>query len=160
MNKMHNNRAEQLPKKPKPRITWSIAAMTHEKDNMGHMRQYQGLLVYKNSGITTDRTEEPLKGWIVAETTRAMDGGDIQVHGGPLWTMLPTTMTVEIYNMPFRFEQDPTGEPLCLDTEWKARRREQTANRIPVMSPSVCLITVHEHGLGNRRGRRPGHIRI
>ena len=83
-----------------------------------------------------------------------------RVHGGPLWTMLPTTISVEIFNLPFRFEQEPTGEPLCLDTEWKARCREQTENGIPVMSPSDCLNTVHDHGLGNRRGRRPGHIRI
>jgi hypothetical protein len=29
-NKMHNNRAKQLTKKPKPRITVAKAAMTHE----------------------------------------------------------------------------------------------------------------------------------
>ena len=82
------------------------------------------------------------------------------MYGGPLWTMLPTTMTIEIYNIPFQFEQDPTGEPLCLATEWKARHSEQTENGIPVMSPSVCLNTVHEHGPGNRRSRRPGSIRM
>ena len=46
---------------------------------MAHMRQFQGLLVYNNSGITTDRTEEPMVGWIVAETTQMIDGAvDLQ----------------------------------------------------------------------------------
>ena len=47
-----------------------------------------------------------------------------RMHGGPLWSMLPTTISVEIFNSPFRFKEDPSGEPLCLDMEWKARRRE------------------------------------
>ena len=63
-NKMHNNRAKQLTKKPKPRITVAIAAMTHEKDYMGHTRQYQGLLVYNNSGIRRNKIEEPIVGWM------------------------------------------------------------------------------------------------
>ena len=62
LNKMHNTRAKPSTNKPKPRITVAIAAMTHEKDYMGHTRQYQGLLVYNNRDITTDRTEEPLVG--------------------------------------------------------------------------------------------------
>jgi hypothetical protein len=77
-----------------------------------------------------------------------------------LWSMLPITISVETFNLPFRFEKDPTGKPLCLDTECKARRMEQTENRIQAMSPAVCLNTVHEHGQGNRRGRRPGRIRM
>ena len=59
LNQMHKTRAKPPTKKPKARITVAIAAMTHEKDYMGHTRQYQGLLVYNNRGITTDRTEEP-----------------------------------------------------------------------------------------------------
>ena len=31
--------------------------------------------------------------------------------------MLPTTMAEEIYKMSFRFEQDPTKELLCLNTD-------------------------------------------
>ena len=53
----------------------ALAALTYEKNNMGHMRQYQGLLAYNNSGIQRNKIEEPLVGWIVVETTRARHGG-------------------------------------------------------------------------------------
>ena len=49
-NELNKTHSEQLTK---PRITVAIAAMNYEKDYMGHMRKYQGLLVYNNSGITT-----------------------------------------------------------------------------------------------------------
>ena len=45
--------------------------------------------------------------------------------------------TVEISNMPFRFEQDPTWESLCLE----ARRKEQTADRI------VSLLYIDQNGI-------------
>ena len=70
LTKMHTE-AKQPSKKTDTRITVAVAALTYEKNNMGHMRQYQGLLVYNNSGIPRNRTEEPLVGWIVAKTTRA-----------------------------------------------------------------------------------------
>ena len=44
LNKMHT-RAKQPSKKTKPRITVAVAALTYENNNMGHIRQYQGLLV-------------------------------------------------------------------------------------------------------------------
>ena len=66
-----------------------------------------------------------------------------RMHGGHLRSMLPTTISVEIFNLLFRFE-----------------RREQTENGIPVMSPSACLNTTPEHGPGNGRGRRTGRIRM
>ena len=74
-----------------------------------------------------------------------------RMHGGPLWSVLPYTISVEIFNLSFRFKEDPSGKPLCLETEWKARHREQTENGIPVMSSSACLNTTHEHGPGNGR---------
>ena len=74
-NKEHNDRVEQMTEEPKPRIAVAIAELIHSKNNLEHMRQYHGLLVYNDRGIITDQTEEPLVGWIIAETPRAMDGG-------------------------------------------------------------------------------------
>ena len=42
--------AKGLTENIKPRITMAIAALSYEKNNTGHTRQYLGLLVY-NSGI-------------------------------------------------------------------------------------------------------------
>ena len=70
LDKRHTE-AKQLTEKTKPRIPVAIAALTYEKNNMGHTRQYQGLLAYNNSGIRRNKIEEPLVGWIVVETTRA-----------------------------------------------------------------------------------------
>ena len=74
-NKEHNHRVEQMTEEPKPRIAVAIAELIHSKNNLEHMRQYHGLLVYNDRGVVTDQTEEPLVGWIIAETPRAMDGG-------------------------------------------------------------------------------------
>ena len=74
-NKEQNDRVEQMTEELKPRIAVAIAALIHSKNHLEHMRQYHGLLVYNDRGVVTDQTEEPLVGWIIAETPRAMDGG-------------------------------------------------------------------------------------
>ena len=61
LDKMHT-KAKQLTKKTKPRIIVAVAALTYEKNNMGHTGQNQGLLVYNNSCIQRNRTKEPLVG--------------------------------------------------------------------------------------------------
>ena len=66
-------------KEPKPRIAVAIAALIHNEKHLEHMKKYYGLLVYNDRGITTDKTEEPLVGWIIAETPWAMDGGEYMV---------------------------------------------------------------------------------
>ena len=30
-----------------------------------------------------------------------------RMHGGPLWSMLPSTISVEIFNLPFWSKEDP-----------------------------------------------------
>ena len=69
LDKSHTE-AKRVTKKTRPRITVAIAALTYEKNNMGHTRQYQGLLLYNNSSILRNKIEEPLVGWKVAETKR------------------------------------------------------------------------------------------
>ena len=63
-----------------------------------------------------------------------------RVHGWPLWSMLPATISIEIFNLPFRFDQDPKGNPSAWP--WSGR-------------PPVCMNTMHKQGPENIRGRRP-----
>jgi hypothetical protein len=66
---------EQLTEGLKPRIAGAIAALIHSKNGLNHMKQYNGLLVYIDRDIISAQTEEALVGWIIAKTTRTMDGG-------------------------------------------------------------------------------------
>ena len=47
-----------------------VAVLTANRDSLGGIRKYHGLLVYNNRDFTTDPDNNPLLGWIVAETPR------------------------------------------------------------------------------------------
>ena len=68
-NREQKDIVQKLTKEPKPRFAVDIAALIHNENHFEHMKQYYGLLMY----------EEPLVGWIIAETPRAMDGGEYMV---------------------------------------------------------------------------------
>ena len=74
-NKEQHNIVEQLTEEPKPRIAVAIAALTHSKNHLEHMKQYHWLLVYNDRDTITDQTEEPLVG------RDTMSDGWRKVHG-------------------------------------------------------------------------------
>ena len=67
-----------------------------------------------------------------------------KVHWGPLWTMLPTTITERIHEVSFRFEQDQPKESLRLNTE-------QVADGTLAIEPTDCPNTIHISSPRNRR---------
>ena len=84
----------------------------------------------------------------------------LRVHRGPMWTMLPTTMTEGIYGMSFRFEQDPNKKSPCLDTEQRARGSHQEGDGVLAIKLKDCPDTEHDHSPRNRRSRRPRRRRM
>ena len=52
-----------------------VAVLTANKDSMGEMGKYYGLLVYNNRDFVTDTADKPLLGWVVAETPKAVSRG-------------------------------------------------------------------------------------
>ena len=74
-------------------------------------------------------------------------------QGGPSWTTLLTTMSDRIHDVSFRFEQDPTREPLCSDAVLETRRREQEADGMPTNDTVDCLNTTQNSNPKNRRDR-------
>ena len=67
-------RVTSVIKEPRPRITMVIALLSANKDSLGGVRKYHGLLIYNNRGFA-DPAAQPLVGWIVAETPKALSGG-------------------------------------------------------------------------------------
>ena len=71
----HKARFENVAKEPRPRVAVVVAVLTANKDSIGERRKYHGLLVYHNRDFATDQADEPLLGWIVAETPHAVSRG-------------------------------------------------------------------------------------
>ena len=62
-------------KEPMPRISVVIAVMTADKTSLGGVRKYRRLLIYNNRGFAADTADQPLLGWIVADTPKPVSGG-------------------------------------------------------------------------------------
>ena len=52
-----------------------IVVLTADKTSLGGMRTYPGMLIYNNRGLAADLANQPLLGWIVAVTPKAVSGG-------------------------------------------------------------------------------------
>ena len=57
------------------RVTVVVAVLTANKDSMGEMRKYNGLLVYNNRDFAKGPADKPLLGWVIAETPQAVRRG-------------------------------------------------------------------------------------
>ena len=62
-------------------------------------------------------------------------------------------MSDRIHDVSFRFEQDPTREPLCSDAVLETRRREQEADGMPTNDTTDSLNTTQNSNPRNRRDR-------
>ena len=69
----HEARVGSVTREPGSRMALVVAVLTANKDYIGEVREYNGLLVYHNKDFATDPTDKPLLGWIVAETPQAVN---------------------------------------------------------------------------------------
>ena len=59
-------------KESQPRMAVMVAVLTANKDCMGEMEKYNGLLVYHVGDVATSPTDRPIVGWIIADTPRGV----------------------------------------------------------------------------------------
>ena len=71
----HEDRVGNVTKETRPRVAVGVAVLTANKDSMGEMRKYNGLLVYNNRDFAKGPADKPLLGWVIAETPQAVRRG-------------------------------------------------------------------------------------